>query len=39
MLLPLEYEGKATFTFANEKDADKPRLQKNTRYVDTRITL
>lgn len=39
MLLPLEYEGKATFTFADIKDADKPRLQKNIRYVDTRITL
>lgn len=39
MLLPLEYEGKPTLTLLNDADANKPRLQSNTRHFDKRIEL
>lgn len=39
MLLPLEFEGRSTFTLQNQNDANKPRLQSNTRHFEKRITL
>ena len=39
LLLPAEYEGKASFTLANTADADKPRLQTNHRYFDKNISV
>lgn len=39
MVLPLEFEGKPTITFLNPDDFDKPKLQTNHRFFDSRITL
>ena len=39
MLLPVEYEGRSTFTLYNKADAKKPRLQSNTRHAEKRISF
>lgn len=39
MLLPLEYEGRSTFTLINDSDADKPTLQTNTRHFEKRLAM
>ena len=39
MLLPLEYEGRSTFTLFNDSDANKPTLQTNTRHFEKTLSL
>jgi len=38
-VLPLEYEGKPTIKFLNPGDHEKPKLQKNHRFFDQRISF
>lgn len=39
MLLPLEFEGRSTFTLCGSADADKPRKQSNIRHFEKRINM
>lgn len=39
MLLPLEYEGRSTFTLHSQADADKPKLQTNIRHFEKIIVV
>ena len=39
MLLPLEFEGRSTFTLYEPSDAAKPRLQTNIRHFEKRIIV
>ena len=39
MLLPPEYEDKPTLTLLNAEDANKPRLQTNTRHFEHRVSF
>jgi len=39
LVLPPEFENKPTFTYLNDEDREKPRLQTNKRFFDHRLRL